>query len=593
VPSSGGKVTVPPPRGSSSEKAVPNATVQPAKPAEPTGNTQVPDDFADDAETLEWYRAALVHGERTRTPYRTRFWSTLTKLQKVAVWLLGGTEHEWDSEDFAPTYALGAFGGDADVVQWSNLTDAQREEVGAELYEEGDVGNKSSRFTKYKLRFTNGGMLLGKRDFDNNTDALQLSGVSCNFLAFDVLHFDPDSWPGEVDRQLFEWESAQTYLHNAWVACLWELTDATPRMVDETLQYTLDGSKTLGGLTSTDCKSVMCKFIAPWRNGRWLKTSPDVSEAVWQDVLQLWMAHMDRRTRARAEATEMHDEAAADLNGRSGTVNKKDMELLVAKQTDGGSEGMDENITQVTSISYVSAKKTWAGFTALGQVIRMSRQAVYEHFEKSWLDTYVVTHPDIKFKIPVGNLRNANDDADSDLPLIQHRQTTDTCVFFGLASAMSYFGDRNFAVVKAMIGPADQAIKNKHKAAKEYKDGCYTAFHYLRDTVRFQLTKYAVLGIRGRGFDPTTLVLHQLAVCVLLASDGSTNHCVTIMHGLIFDACEKHSLPLSNASLDKCVKVDSADPATFVAVEMALVLEPKSDLVNAMKRLPASRDWRL
>jgi hypothetical protein len=139
----------------------------------------------------------------------------------------------------------------------------------------------------------------------------------------------------------------------------------------------------------------MCKFIAPWRNGRWLKTSPDVSEAVWQDVLQLWMAHMDRRTRVRAEASEMHDEAAADLNGRSGTVNKKDVELLVAKQTDGGSEGMDENITQVTSISYVSAKKTWAGFTALGQVIWMSRQAVYEHFEKSrglilmWLPTRI------------------------------------------------------------------------------------------------------------------------------------------------------------------------------------------------------------
>ena len=117
-----------------------------------------------------------------------------------------------------------------------------------------------------------------------------------------------------------------------------------------------------------------------------------------------------------------------------------------------------------------------------------------------------------------------------------------------------------------------------------------TAFDYLRDNINHALPKYPLIGIRGRGFDPHSLSGHEIAVCVLLASDGAQNHCVTIMHNMIFDACEVHALPLTQESLDICVRAHSEDCERCVAVAQALLLSPSKKIVAALRRKP--HDWR-
>jgi len=70
----------------------------------------------------------------------------------------------------------------------------------------------------------------------------------------------------------------------------------------------------------------------------------------------------------------------------------------------------------------------------------------------------------------------------------------------------------------------------------------------------------------------------------LVGSDGAGTHAVATLGSLIFDAAEARALPLSRASLDRCVGTH-LNGATFSHVARAVRLIPGKSL---RKRLRAS-----
>ena len=64
-----------------------------------------------------------------------------------------------------------------------------------------------------------------------------------------------------------------------------------------------------------------------------------------------------------------------------------------------------------------------------------------------------------------------------------------------------------------------------------------------------------------------------VSLAQLVGSDGSSDHAVTTVGRLVFDAAESHALPLTRAALDRCVGCDRTG-ATFSHVARAFQLVP-------------------
>ena len=329
----------------------------------------------------------------------------------------------------------------------------------------------------------------------------------------------------------------------------------------------------------------------------WLTLSKPAKQML-DTITGEYRRHLTRRALILAESKEMDKMftadsttniqwAVSDPNGDRDQHDHDAQELVKAAASTRREPGFnaEEVLTQVVVLTYIDATHHWVGYDALGKPVTLEDKHCKENFDHEWLAS-VRDSPNKKFRVPVGNKRGEGAPALNGLPHITLRQTRADCVFLSLANALHYFGDFNYGLISTMASPSLVAIKEQHDKGNTL----YTAFDYLRDNINHALPKYPLIGIRGRGFDPHSLSGHEIAVCVLLASDGAQNHCVTIMHNMIFDACEVHALPLTQESLDICVRAHSEDCERCVAVAQALLLSPSKKIVAALRRKP--HDWR-
>ena len=96
-------------------------------------------------------------------------------------------------------------------------------------------------------------------------------------------------------------------------------------------------------------------------------------------------------------------------------------------------------------------------------------------------------------------------------------------------------------------------------------------FGSLRTTVRQKAAGWSEVPLPNH--DPLAGLIAEPVHLQLVASDGAGTHAVATVGGLIFDAAEVHALPLSRASLDRCVGVH-LNWATFSHVARAVRLLP-------------------
>ena len=156
----------------------------------------------------------------------------------------------------------------------------------------------------------------------------------------------------------------------------------------------------------------------------------------------------------------------------------------------------------------------------------------------------------------------------AECPLIAYRQgNADLCVAFGLASAVHAFGD----------AAAGAAIASCARAALASGD----AFGHVRTAVRETAAGWSETPLARH--DPLALRFDEPVLMQLVGSDGAGTHAVVTLGGLVFDAAEARALPLSRATLDRCVGIHR-NGAMFSHVARAVRLVPGKSVHKWLQR---------
>jgi hypothetical protein len=143
----------------------------------------------------------------------------------------------------------------------------------------------------------------------------------------------------------------------------------------------------------------------------------------------------------------------------------------------------------------------------------------------------------------------------AECPLVAYPQgSADLCVAYGLASAMHEYGDTMAAT----------AIAASARAALASGD----AFGHMRTVVRSMVAGWSERPLAHH--QPLAAPIADPVHLQLVGSDGSGTHAVATLGGLVFDSAEECALPLSRATLDRCV----GHGATFSHVARAVRLVP-------------------
>jgi hypothetical protein len=162
------------------------------------------------------------------------------------------------------------------------------------------------------------------------------------------------------------------------------------------------------------------------------------------------------------------------------------------------------------------------------------------------------------FNVPPGAPRTDDSHAlmDETFPAIQYRQQSDaTCLFCSFASALHFLGVHETAAIIAAAASEFSA-----NAAK----GCYNwdaLLKIMHESCRWLVPKR----IYGSAFDIFEDCDMFPKLVSLEASDGGTQHAITLVGNLIFDANCSRALPLSETALNHCCSTDSR-AATYVRV---------------------------
>jgi hypothetical protein len=112
-----------------------------------------------------------------------------------------------------------------------------------------------------------------------------------------------------------------------------------------------------------------------------------------------------------------------------------------------------------------------------------------------------------------------------------------TCVFSSFASALCGIGMSGIGI---LVEKAGKSNVDNPTALREL--ACFMCAHFWLQPIKIK---------NANGFDLLNADLKEkLAVVVLKASDGSTNHAVTVHDSMIFDSNEPTALPLCRENLD-------------------------------------------
>ena len=156
----------------------------------------------------------------------------------------------------------------------------------------------------------------------------------------------------------------------------------------------------------------------------------------------------------------------------------------------------------------------------------------------------------------------------AECPLVAYPQGGDDfCTAYSLASALHAYGDA--AAAALMARSARDALASGD------------AFGHMRKVVRSE----------AAGWGEVPLALHvplhahitEPVHMQLVGTDGAGTHAIATVGGLIFDAAEARALPLSRASLDRCVGMH-LNGATFSHVARAVKLVPGRSVRKRLAR---------
>ena len=143
-------------------------------------------------------------------------------------------------------------------------------------------------------------------------------------------------------------------------------------------------------------------------------------------------------------------------------------------------------------------------------------------------------------------------------PVVAYQQGgADLCAAYGLASAVRFFGDH--AAADAIAACAEAALASGD------------AFGHVRKAVHSDAAGWSEAPLHNH--NPLLAHISQPVLLQLVGSDGAGTHAVATAGDLIFDSTEAFALPLTRASLDRCVGTH-LNGVTFSHVARAIQLQP-------------------
>jgi hypothetical protein len=193
---------------------------------------------------------------------------------------------------------------------------------------------------------------------------------------------------------------------------------------------------------------------------------------------------------------------------------------------------------------------TFVGVLSDGRCKKLNPKFVIENFPKAFLEEVVqqaFTNEPRFFSIPPGAPRTVGDHEmlNPKHPKLMYMQLGQgTCLFSSFASALYYCGLQETAkemAEQARIWSMDATSSNWQGLLRVMECSC----HWL---VPHRLKKATFNIFRDVSEYPTVLQLE--------ATDGGTQHAVTVVGGLVFDSNCERALPLSLETLDYCCSTD-------------------------------------
>ena len=154
-------------------------------------------------------------------------------------------------------------------------------------------------------------------------------------------------------------------------------------------------------------------------------------------------------------------------------------------------------------------------------------------------------------------------------PVVLYQQgLTSGCLYCGLASALAYFGDGTKA-------------KEIYNLKDNYDFSMNQWDHVIKEMEKRHSNAYIPIRYEDE-LDPTVLQKYPgvedcVLLFVLLGSDRSRNHSVSICQGYIFDANRQHALKLNQENLDWCCSAPGVN-VKFVGFVKAVYFYPKKKM---------------
>jgi hypothetical protein len=256
------------------------------------------------------------------------------------------------------------------------------------------------------------------------------------------------------------------------------------------------------------------------------------------------------------------------LNLKTVTVDIKKVKGKKGKSLKSTNNESNEDSEPLTKQDFIyDYKHGW--FFGLTKKEPMKGELLYYEWIQKNLNTgfiqLVMENSGHWLQIPAGRSRKrkhmevGTDDQDiNERPRVKFKQgTLNTCLFSSVASALEYCGrSRTARMVQ------DQALKSSRLLTNE------AMIELLTKTInRHEQQHGCSVSTRhySKGmFDPFSTSSRFPTLAIIKATDGQSDHAITIVDNWIFDGNEDHALPLSMESLHICA------PPEFECVLMAV-----------------------
>jgi hypothetical protein len=509
-------------------------------------------------QTDEFELNTEYHPDYVNYPYRDAKFAELPPLAQWAATSLGWTAASWDKDSYTPKRDYSA----SDMIEMPDEIRALLDEL---FFRQRCVLDKD------------------------------VSSLTSSFLIKKILGYSPMTWPGPKNK-FGDFDDdivlVLEVVERVWLMAARTSSDLLPGLTrDQGAQLALESEK--GNLFFEDnfYSDMTANILFGDTGGNfelaleenfydWART---LLAVVIQEAQQVFFAEeqelneTDQATMSRLENEDGRELTKGNRTGRVGVRTG----LRHSEQRSAISEVIHEQ-DQIVALMYFD-EFHYLVWMQNGATIKVPSSNLRLTFTKLFRDKLQL-NPKKKFKVPVGHREKSPTELPTEflpLPAKFVAPESKECVGLAVALGLHIFGDVEKSDLAKQHAKLAVTAVEKGKFANEvaYFKFFFKTFagrHYTL-TVQRMLSRDALLKY-AHDFPGHIMIINPIA------SDGHGGHAVCVFKNLILDSAETRAMPLEQQWLDRCVRANAKDTATFDHVREALILAPTARLLKGVEK---------